>query len=232
MFLSLFEIFKVGIGPSSSHTMGPMVAAGRFLEVLRSGVGAPGAGQPVRVAVSLHGSLAWTGKGHHTDRAVVLGLDGPQPADLDPAAVEGIVGRVALEKCVRPDGIAPLAFDPEADLVFDFDTALEGHANGLAFSAFDEAGRLRNREVYYSVGGGFVVTEGELAEAQAREVAPMGEDSPGETVPYPFASAEELLAMADGQGVSIADLVMANERHAAGGDPEAVSYTHLRAHET
>ncbi len=222
MFLSLFEIFKVGIGPSSSHTMGPMVAAGQFLELLRSGVGAPGAGRPVRVAASLNGSLAWTGEGHHTDRAVVLGLDGHQPADLDPAAVEGIVGRVAREKYVRPPGLEALAFDPEADLVFDFDTVLEGHANGLAFSAFDEAGRLRNREVYYSVGGGFVVTEGELAEAQAREVAPMGEDAPGETVPYPFASAEELLAMAEGQGVSIADLVMANERHAAGGDPEGV----------
>ena len=179
MFLSLFEIFKVGIGPSSSHTMGPMVAAGRFLELLKSGVGAPGAGVPVKVAASLHGSLAWTGKGHHSDRAVLLGLDGQHPAALDPAAVEGIVERVTREKCVRPEGLDALAFDPETDLVFDFDEVLEGHANGLRFSAFDDGGRLRNSEVYYSVGGGFVVTASELADAQAKEAAPIGEDRGG-----------------------------------------------------
>jgi L-serine dehydratase len=222
MFLSLFDIFKVGIGPSSSHTMGPMVAAGRFLELLRSGVGAPGAGPPVRVMASLHGSLAWTGKGHHSNRAVLLGLDGQSPADLDPAAVAGIVNRVSVEKRVRPAGLAALCFDPDADLVFDFDEVLEGHANGLRFSAFDEAGRLRNREVYYSVGGGFVVTEAELAEAQAKAAAPMGEDPPGARVPYPFASASQLLAMAETREASIAELVMANEMQAAGGDREGV----------
>ena len=222
MFLSLFEIFKVGIGPSSSHTMGPMVAAGRFLELLRSGVGAPGAGAPARLAASLHGSLAWTGKGHHTDRAVILGLNGHEPAHLDPGSVDDIVVRVSAAKCVRPAGLEPLAFDPETDLVFDFDIVLDGHANGLVFSAFDQAGRLRNREVYYSVGGGFVLTESELAEVQARQVAPMGEDESAARVPYPFASAADLLAMAEDAGLTIADLVMANEMHAAGGDLEGV----------
>ena len=222
MFLSLFEIFKVGIGPSSSHTMGPMVAAGRFLELLKSGVGAPGAGAAVKVTASLHGSLAWTGKGHHSDRAVLLGLDGQHPAALDPAAVEGIVAQVRREKCVRPEGLDALEFDSEADLVFDFDEVLEGHANGLRFSAFDDAGRLRNREVYYSVGGGFVATESELADAQAKAASPMGEDAAAARVPFAFASARELLSMAEARGATIAELVMANEMQAANGDREGV----------
>jgi L-serine dehydratase len=223
MFLSLFDIFKIGIGPSSSHTMGPMVAAARFLELLRAGVGAPGTTAPARLTCSLHGSLAWTGKGHHSDRAVVLGLDGHVPAELDPGMVEAIVARVAAEKRVRPAGLPVQGFDPEHDLTFDFDEVLAGHANGLRFTAFDEAGRVRNREVFYSVGGGFVVTEVELAAAQAADAATIGTDEPGRAgVPYPFASAAELLHMAERAGGTIAEVVLANQMQAAGGDREGV----------
>ena len=132
MFLSVFDIFKVGVGPSSSHTMGPMVAAGRFLAALRSGADRiPGAGEPARLGCRLHGSLAFTGKGHATDRAVILGLAGFDPGDFD----AGPRRRGAGARSPRPAGsrrraCRSCAFDPAHDLVFDYGPPLPGHANG------------------------------------------------------------------------------------------------------
>jgi len=189
MFLSIFDIFKVGVGPSSSHTMGPMTAAARFLDQLRTGEREPGAGQVAALAASLHGSLAFTGKGHATDRAVMLGFMGFEPATLD------------------PDGLSPLRFDPGQDLIFDYDRVLEGHANGMIFKALDGAGNLYLQETYYSVGGGFVVTEAELSGVHTDLHAQQEEAG----YPYPFGSAVEMLAMGEASGKTIAQMKEANE---------------------
>lgn len=215
MFLSIFEIFKVGIGPSSSHTMGPMVAAGRFLETMRSGVAIPGAREPAAVTCSLHGSLAWTGKGHATDRAVLLGLCGLEPATVDPDAVPAIEAAVHEGLVVKPEGLPALKFNPATDLTFDFDVVLPGHTNGMVFSAFDDGGQLRNKETYYSVGGGFVVTEDELAAQDTSPQAVRGELADAGFA-YPFATAADMLAMGEESGKSIAEMKLANETRAAG----------------
>ena len=160
MFLSIFDVFKVGVGPSSSHTIGPMVAAARFLEQLRQGRGVvPGSGAPTTLGCSLHGSLAFTGKGHATDRATILGLAGFRADTFDAEKAELALARINADKTIEIDGLGTLAFDPVTDLEFDFGPALPGHANGMILSAYDVRGDLHMRETYYSVGGGFVVTE-------------------------------------------------------------------------
>lgn len=220
MFLSIFDIFKVGIGPSSSHTMGPMLAAARFLDQLRTGIAIPGAGPPAHVKCSLHGSLAWTGKGHATDRAILLGLGGYAPATIDPSQIEAIEAAVKSTRHVTPERLPRLAFDPSIDLTFDFDVVLPGHTNGMVFSAFDAAGQLRNRETYYSIGGGFVLSDEELARASSVTAQPASLEQPA--VPYPFASAAEMLAMGNEAGMSIAAMKLANET-ARGATREAIA---------
>ncbi|MEO1293374.1 MAG: L-serine ammonia-lyase [Pseudomonadota bacterium] len=209
MFLSVFEIFKIGIGPSSSHTMGPMTAAARFLDALRGGaVPEPGARGPARLRCSLHGSLAFTGKGHATDRAVILGLLGESPASLDPDSAEALIAHLTETKALHPKGLPPLAFDPGNDLVFDYEHPLPLHANALMFQAFDDGGTLHMQETYYSIGGGFVLTEGEMRRPtnEAEAAAPR--------VPYPFKSAAEMLKMGDTSGRSVAEMKRANEEAA------------------
>ena len=201
MFLSVFDLFKIGVGPSSSHTMGPMVAGARFLEDLRQ--------QPFKahgLRASLHGSLAFTGKGHATDRATILGLAGFVPATIDADEAEAALARNRDSRMLTPDGLGDLAFDPDADLRFDYDNALPGHANGMTLSATDAQGDVIFHRVYYSVGGGFVLTEEELSRKG-------GEDRSDAVprVPYPFASAAEMLAMAEKSGSSIAQMKRANE---------------------
>ncbi|MEO0361161.1 MAG: L-serine ammonia-lyase [Pseudomonadota bacterium] len=216
MFLSLFDIFKIGVGPSSSHTMGPMTAAGRFLDTLREGRDrVPGAGAPARLSCRLYGSLAFTGTGHATDRAVALGLAGQNPRDVDPDEAERILERLAEEKRVEPEGLPPLVFDPAADIVFDYGPALPGHANGMKLFAHDDADALALEETYYSVGGGFVLTERELARRDEAETAEDVEH------PHPFANAAEMLEMAASTGASIAALQRANELVAL--DPVALN---------
>ncbi|GAA6189303.1 L-serine ammonia-lyase [Litorivita sp. NS0012-18] len=211
MFLSLFDIFKVGIGPSSSHTMGPMSAAARFLEALRGGAERiPGAGDLASLRASLHGSLAFTGKGHASDRAVILGLCGFDPASLDPDAAEAALAQVRASKTVTPQGLPPMGFDPENDLVFDYGPPLGGHANGLILRAFDSRGAPYLTQTYYSIGGGFVVTEAELARsAQGEEALHAQKAALG--YPFPFGSAQEMLRMGRDSGLSIADMKRRNE---------------------
>jgi len=198
MFISVLDLFKVGIGPSSSHTMGPMVAAARFLATLRA---SPFTAKGLRA--HLHGSLAFTGVGHATDRAVILGLAGFEPETYDRAAAEAALARIGSERTVAPEGLGPLAFDPAADLVFDRSAPLPGHANGLRLSALDGEGDVILDEVYYSIGGGFVLTEAELARGRNTDDGP--------PVPYPFKSAAEMLEMAAASGESIAAMKRANE---------------------
>lgn len=200
MFLSVFDVFKIGVGPSSSHTMGPMVAAGEFLQQLRDANV-----HPARLRASLHGSLAFTGKGHASDRAVILGLAGFLPHDYDHQAAERALTQITETKTVTVDGLPPMAFDPEADLRFDYDQVLVGHANGMKFIALDEHGAELFREIYYSIGGGFVVTAAELDRVGEADEAAIS------LVPYPFRNAEEMLEMAKTSGKTIAQMKRANE---------------------
>jgi len=206
MFLSVFDIFKIGVGPSSSHTMGPMLAANRFLDALRRGRDQiPGSGAPVRLQASLHGSLAFTGKGHATDRAVVLGLLGFVPESLDSDEAERRLRDLRATTRIDIPGLGQLAFDPDKDVVFDYGPPLSGHANGLVLRAFDADGNLHLAETYYSIGGGFVLTEREMETASLK-----GGDAEISR-PYPFATAAEMLAMGEASGLRIAEMKRANE---------------------
>lgn len=212
MFLSVFDIFKIGIGPSSSHTMGPMIAAERFLHALRIGTDqVPGSGQAARIEVRLHGSLAFTGKGHATDRAVVLGLLGFRPETLDPDLANAREMALAETHWLTVPDLGLITFDPNAAVIFDYGPPLPGHANGLVFQAFDAVGNLHLAETYYSVGGGFVLTERELKTAGLR-----GNDAAADR-PFPFASAAEMLHMGEVSGCSIAEMKRANETASTGG---------------
>lgn len=199
MFVSVFDMFKIGIGPSSSHTIGPMVAAARFLDHLRA--------QPFAVAglrASLHGSLAFTGVGHATDRAVILGLAGFRADDYDPDRAETELDRIKAEGCVTLEWLGQLTFRPAEDLQFDYGPPLPGHANGMILKACDAQGDVITQVTYYSVGGGFVLTEEELSQARDAEDGP--------PVPFPFQSAAQMLKMAADSGLSVAQMKRKNER--------------------
>ena len=198
MFLSVFDMFKIGVGPSSSHTMGPMVAGARFLEVVRA---LPFAAHGLRAR--LHGSLAFTGKGHATDRAVILGLAGMMPETYDAGLAEVILRENIETQTLTPPDLGPLVFNPERDLIFDYGPALAGHANGMVLMALDKQGDIIAQETYFSIGGGFVVTEAE----QGASTAPSGPK-----IPYPFESAAQMLEMAAKSGKSIAQMKRENER--------------------
>ena len=200
MFLSVFDMFKVGVGPSSSHTMGPMVAAARFLETLRT--------SPFRAAglkASLHGSLAFTGLGHATDRATILGLAGFEPATYDAAKAETVLEAIHSTHKINPPSLGELTFDPKKDLVFDYGPALPGHANGMILKATDAQGYVILQETYYSIGGGFVLTAAEQVEAGGSKAKARAD------VPYPFESADEMMEMAAKSGLTIAQMKLANE---------------------
>lgn len=195
--VSLFELFKIGIGPSSSHTTGPMKAAGRFClslaEQEQSAV--------ARIEVRLFGSLAWTGRGHATEKAVVLGLSGHAPETVDPDEAEKRFAEVRASRLLPLSGRRVIPFDPERDIVFDIERVVEGHSNTLKFSAFDAHGNLLTEETWYSVGGGFIVRAGEENCAQKDSLA----------LPHPYRNAEELLSVCAARSLTIADLVLANE---------------------
>ena len=207
MFLSVFDIYKIGIGPSSSHTMGPMSAAARFLDEIAHGDWPrPHGAEVARLEVSLHGSLAFTGIGHASDRAVILGLAGEKPDTVDPDRMEAIVDEVMKKRQVEPQGHPAYRFNPETDLVLDRKTPLPGHANGMRFSAFDRDRRLLLTRIYFSIGGGFVVTDTELEAMKAKVRPPVQKD-----VPFPFRTAGEMLKMAAKSGLSVAAMKRANE---------------------
>lgn len=210
MFLSVFDVFKIGVGPSSSHTMGPMSAANRFLDlVLSNEWPRPSSNVHVEsIKVSLHGSLAHTGIGHGTGRAVILGLMGEKPDSVDPDHMNAIIDEVERSGRITPPGHPAYRFQPKTDLIFDKKVPLPGHANGMSFSAFDKDERLLVKRIYYSVGGGFVVTDTELEQMKADRKKPA---PAGERVPFPFASAKQMLEMSERSGLSIAQMKRANE---------------------
>ncbi|MGB7320292.1 MAG: serine dehydratase beta chain, partial [Albidovulum sp.] len=201
MFLSVFDMFKVGVGPSSSHTMGPMVAGARFLDLLRA---SPFHAHGLKA--SLHGSLAFTGKGHATDRATILGLAGFAPDTYDAARAESVLAEIAQTGTITPPGLPALKFAPETDLLFDYGPPLPGHANGMIVMATDAQGDVILQETYYSIGGGFVLTEAEHSDGAKVAAKPSG-------CPYPFQNAAQMLEMAAASGKTIAQMKRANELH-------------------
>lgn len=206
MFLSIFDIFKIGVGPSSSHTMGPMSAAARFLdELVRLDRPRAAGAKPVALSASLHGSLAFTGVGHGTGRAVILGLSGYRPDTIDPDIMDKTIAQVESEGMVRPEGHPAYRFRPSIDLVFDRKTPLSQHPNGMRFIAFDHAGQAVHRQTYFSIGGGFVLSEDEM---RAMADAPKADPA---NVPFPFHHGKSMLDMAEASGLSVAEMKRANE---------------------
>jgi L-serine dehydratase len=200
MSLSVLDIFKIGIGPSSSHTMGPMNAARRFVGDLTSmGV----LDKTVRVGAQLYGSLALTGRGHCTDLAVLLGLEGHSPDTLDPAAVEPSLHRIRTSHRLMLGGTHEIEFDEPLDVLWHRDQTLPGHSNGMRFTALDAEGQVLAREEYYSTGGGFVARADEMDVTDGNQHATV--------VPHPFESARELLDRARASGLDLYELVLANE---------------------
>jgi L-serine dehydratase len=197
MKTSIFDLFRIGIGPSSSHTVGPMRAARRFA----AGLQERGLIEKVaRVKAELYGSLALTGLGHGTDRALLLGLSGEKPEEVDPAQVDSMVQEIRETKRLKVFGLREVRFAEARDLLFHNDEVLPQHPNGMRFSAFDDAGQLLLSEAYFSIGGGFVLKEGET---QA-DAAPL-------PVPHPFANAAELLEQAESKQLPIWRLMLENE---------------------
>ena len=194
MNTSIFELFKIGIGPSSSHTVGPMRAARHFAVSLSPSVS--------RIRIELYGSLGLTGRGHGTDRAVILGLLGEEPDQVDPAQIEGLIAGVRRSRSVALLGARAVPFDEPSDLIFRGDIVLAGHPNGMRFTALDASGATLRQEVYYSVGGGFIEREGETC------------STPGAAAdfPYPFSSAAEMLAQGAAANLPVWAMVLDNEK--------------------
>ena len=201
MAISVFDLFTIGIGPSSSHTVGPMRAASAFVARLADG----GLLSSVdRLHVQLYGSLGATGRGHGTDKAVVLGLAGEAPETVDVDGVPEFIERVQDEKMLSLSGKQPIAFDLGDDMVFEKRESLPGHPNGMRFRALDAGGAELLQRVYYSVGGGFVVNEDKTDDPVITEMEA--------DLPFPFESGDELLAICEAENMGISDLMMCNER--------------------
>ncbi|MCZ8074400.1 L-serine ammonia-lyase [Paucibacter aquatile] len=206
MAVSVFDLFKIGIGPSSSHTVGPMRAARMFVQRLRH------EGQlerTARVVSQMYGSLGATGKGHGSDKAVLLGLAGHEPDTVDVEQVPAYLDAIRSGGRIRLGGEHEIEFNEAKDLVLFKRQSLPFHANGMRFSAFDAEGVEIQQRTYYSVGGGFVVSDEVAADGSKQKVI-----APDATVlPYPFKTGDELLALTKQHGISIAEVMRRNERH-------------------
>ncbi|HPM57568.1 MAG TPA: L-serine ammonia-lyase [Thermomonas sp.] len=202
MAVSTFDLYKIGIGPSSSHTVGPMRAAARFVEHHLAEAGR--LDDVARVRAEVFGSLALTGRGHGTDKAVLMGLEGHWPNRIDPDVIPAALERIRGSKSIRLHGQREIAFNEKSDLVMNKRQKLPFHTNGMRFIAYDANGAEVASRDYYSVGGGFVVNQDEAAEDRI-----VADTTP---VAHPFASGDELLARCAASGLSIAQLMLENER--------------------
>jgi L-serine dehydratase len=199
MRTSVFDLFKVGIGPSSSHTVGPMRAARQFAAGLETNRQLE---MTARIKTELFGSLALTGIGHSTDRAILLGLSGEKPETVEPAAIESIVAGIRAEESIQILAKHRVVFSEARDLLFLNTLTLPGHPNAMRFTAFDATGQTLQSAVFYSIGGGFIVCENDSAGKTAASPLP---------VPNPFSSGAELLAISNGKALPIWRIILANE---------------------
>ena len=208
MSLSVFDLFKIGIGPSSSHTVGPMKAAAMFIKALTQD---DMLAATARIEVRLYGSLGATGKGHGTDTAVMLGLEGLMPDSIDPDTIETRLKKIRKEKTVHLMGTHPIAFTEKSDVLFLRRETLSFHPNGVKFMAMDAQGTLLQERRYFSVGGGFVVSQEDVdaEHAATREAPRIVADRT--VLAYPFLSGDALLAITASTGMSIAQVMRANE---------------------
>ena len=206
MAVSAFDLFKIGIGPSSSHTVGPMRAARLFAERLAQ---EGHLDQVQRVHAELFGSLGATGRGHGSDKAVLLGLSGHEPDTVDVDAVPGYLEQIRSQRRLMLLGRHEIAFDEKQDLIFNRRETLPLHSNGMRFTARSMDGRELSTRIYYSVGGGFVVSDTLAADGTLqKKIAP---DT--NILAHPFHTGDELLALCDRENVSIAEIMRRNERH-------------------
>jgi L-serine dehydratase len=194
--IGIFDLFRIGLGPSSSHTVGPMRAALAFVRGAERF-----AGQAARIAVTLYGSLAWTGKGHGTDVAVLAGLAGMEPASADPDEVHVLPSQVRASGTLHVPFIGRISFDPDRDVVFDKLTPVGVHPNTLRFRLEDANTAVLAEEIWFSVGGGFVLRDSDTPVTPQTKVS----------LPYRHGTAQELLALTARHGISIAELQFANE---------------------
>ena len=202
MAVSVFDLYKIGIGPSSSHTVGPMRAAARFVEHHLAEAGK--LADVARVRAEVYGSLALTGRGHGTDKAVLMGLEGHWPDRIDPDLIPAALERIRADRRVRLHGVHDIAFDEKSDLVMNKRQKLPFHTNGMRFTAYDAVGEVVATRDYYSVGGGFVVNQDEAAEDRiVADTTPLA---------HPFHSGDALLARCAETGLSIARIMLENER--------------------
>ena len=207
----VFELFKIGLGPSSSHSVGPMKAAKAFADAARAECSTK---DVARVEVTLYGSLAWTGRGHATDNAILLGLAGAAPDTVEPEDASAIIARARDFKRLAFAG-RDLPFDPARDIAFDTKTKPPFHPNTLMLRALDDEGEIVLEQRWCSIGGGFIVREGERPEGGADDFA----------APFPFADGDDLLRLGRASGLSIAEMALANERARR---PAAEIAAHLR----
>ena len=200
MAVSVLDLFTIGIGPSSSHTVGPMRAARRFAEVLRE---AGLLARTARVETHLYGSLALTGRGHGADKAILLGLEGQTPEDVNLDEVPARLERIHRERTLRLGGCQPVACDPQTDLVLHGDETLPAHPNGMRFVARNDSGGELSSKIYYSVGGGVVVDQDLAADGHVRPS--------DRQLPFPYRSGGDLLQMARESGLSVSEMTRRNE---------------------
>lgn len=197
--ISIFELFSIGIGPSSSHTVGPMRASNDFIKVLQDKLT-----HIDRIVITLYGSLAFTGKGHGTDKAVTLGLMGEEHETINPDTINNELKQIWNKNKLKLLKKHVINFNIEKDLIFNYQKVFDFHSNGLEFAAYDANQMLIKKSLYFSIGGGFIVND-ENKDQQASNEALLN-------IPYPFSSAAELMAYCQKEKLSIADIILANEK--------------------
>ncbi|MEM7070679.1 MAG: serine dehydratase beta chain, partial [Pseudomonadota bacterium] len=202
MTTSLFELFKIGIGPSSSHTVGPMLAAWRFVQNLEANALLE---RTVSVKVEIYGSLALTGHGHATDKALCLGLMGHLPSKINPDIIPQLLEKMRLQKKLLLFAHHEIEFDEQTDLIFKFGEFLEQHPNALIFKAFDCNHAQLFEKTYYSIGGGFVMDQDEMDQGEVFA-------SSNQSFAYPFNNAKELLQLCETHQMTIAQIMFENEK--------------------
>ncbi|KTD61624.1 L-serine ammonia-lyase [Legionella spiritensis] len=198
MSISIFDLFSIGIGPSSSHTVGPMYAANAFVQLLED---KNLLNQVVRIRIEVYGSLALTGKGHGTDKAILNGLEGKKPETVDPESMVPRMREIIAAQKINLNGKKDIAFDDTRDFLFLQKELLPRHSNGMRYTAYDEQKQILAAQVYYSIGGGFITTEEDFDKTTEDTNAP----------PYPFSSAFELISLCKENRLTIAELMMVNE---------------------